>query len=298
MSDTGPLVSPRLQGLLARSRLRPLAALPTGGQGDRSSRAKGSGLEFAEHRPYQPGDDLRHIDPHLEARLGETYIREYNVDQQLPVTILLDTSMSMGTGEPAKLEFALRLAAAIGYLGLSGNDRVRLASYADERILWTRWFSGVRQTERMFAWLSALEAAGTADPSRLVREVVPQLPATGLVIMISDWLAHDPGRVPTMLGGEGRDVIGIHVHAPAEADPSLLGAGGDLRITDSETGEELEVALNDQALDEYRRAWREFTDGLRDSLLSQQALYLPVSSGADVESVLLRDWTRLGLILR
>lgn len=295
---TEPLLSPRLQSLLARSRLRPLTALPSGGLGDRSSKAKGSGLEFAEHRPYQPGDDLRHVDPHLEARLGETFIRQYSVDQQLPVTVLIDASGSMEVGEPTKLAYAARLAAALGYLALSGNDRLKVGTYAGGRVRWTDWFSGVRQSERLFGWLQDISGDGAADLGEVLSLVVPTLPPTGLLVVISDWLSQDVGKIPTMLGAEGRDVLALHVFTPEEADPALLEAAGGLRIVDSETGEELDVALGEQALAEYRQAWSSFSQHLRDGLQSQRALYLPVDTSADLESLLLRDWTRLGLILR
>lgn len=295
---TQPLLPARLKSLLARSRLRLNTALPQGGQGDRSSRARGAGLEFAEHRPYQPGDDLKHIDPHLEARLGETFIRQYSVDAQLPVTILIDSSASMATGEPDKLRFGSELAAALSYLALSGNDRVRLAALQNGQALFTGWFSGVRNTERIVQWLNGLTAQGHAELEAAALSVAGKLPATGLVIIISDWQAEQAARLPLLLGGEGREVICVHVFAPAEADPGQLGNAGDLRIVDSETGEELDVAVNPQALSEYREAWQRFSNGLRDGMLSQRALYMPLNTAADLEAVLLKDWTRLGLILR
>lgn len=296
MSDS--LLSPRLRGLLARSRFRLNAALPAGGQGDRSSRAKGSGLEFAEHRPYQPGDDLKHIDPHLEARLGETFIRQYHVDAQMPVTIFLDTSASMATGDPGKLPFSTRLAAALSYLALSGNDRVRLAELSRGQARWTDWFSGERNIDRILAWLSELKAQDRAQLQEAAVQAASRLPPTGLIIVVSDWQAEDSTRLPVLLAGEGRELICVHVHTPEEENPELLQASGDLRLVDAETGEELDVALNPQALAQYREAWELFTDGLREQFLKQRALYVPVSSDADVEQLLLREWTRLGLILR
>ncbi len=292
------LLSPGLQTLLSRARLRLNAALPSGGQGDRSSRAKGAGLEFAEHRPYQPGDDLRHVDPHLEARLGETFIRQYSVDQQLPVTIVLDTSASMGQEHPSKLDHARAVAAAISYVALAGNDRVRLAAATDGKVLWSEWYSGPRNAERLFDWLSDLEAHGATSLADSARLIVPQLPATGLVLLISDWLSQDVGRLPSQLQREGRVVLGLHVFSPEEADPGLLGAGAALRVVDSETGEEFDVATSEQALDEYRHAWQQFTSELRDQLQGQGARYLPVATNQSVEDLLLRDWTRIGLILR
>lgn len=296
--SSGPLLSPRLQTLLSRSRLRLNDALPAGGHGDRSSRAKGAGLEFAEHRPYQPGDDLRHVDPHLEARLGETFIRQYSVDQQLPVTIVLDVSASMGQEAPSKLDFARQVVAAIAYLALAGNDRVRLAACADGRVLFSEWFSGARNAERLFSWLHGVKAAGQADLAASAPQLLPQLPPTGLVLLVSDWLAQEIGHLPALLRRPGRNVLCLHVFSPAEADPAVLAVGSALRVVDSETGEELDVALNDQAVAEYRLAWQEFVANLRDRLQEQSALYLPVSTDVDVEDLLLRQWTSLGLILR
>lgn len=293
-----PLLSPRLQALLSRSRLRPRTARPLGGQGDRSSAAKGSGLEFAEHRPYQPGDDLRHVDPHLEARLGETYIREYSLDQQLPVTLVLDVSASMAAGEPSRLDRARELAAALAFLALAASDRVRLAAVQNGRVLFTEWFSGARNAERVYAWLSALEPAGRSDLSAAAPEIASKLPAAGQVFIFSDWYDQNPERLPLLLGGEGREVLAVHLYAPADADPTLLSASGDVRLMDAETGEELEVALTEQALREYRDAWEEFRNALRDGLQSRQALYLPVRLDRSVGDVLLRDWTGRGLILR
>ena len=293
-----PLLSPRLQALLARSRLRPRTARPLGGQGDRSSSARGSGLEFAEHRPYQPGDDLRHVDPHLEARLGETYIREYSLDQQLPVTLVLDVSASMAAGEPSRLDYARELAAAVAFLALSASDRVRLAAVQDGRVLFSEWFNGARNAERVYAWLADLEPAEGSDLDGAAPELASKLPAAGQVFIFSDWFDQKSERLPLLLGGEGREVLAVHLFTPADADPAQLSVSGDVRFMDAETGEELEVALTEQALTEYRAAWNGFVGDLRDSLQSRQALYLPVQLDQTVEDVLLRDWTGRGLILR
>lgn len=292
------LLPPRLRTLLARTKLRLNTALPFGGTGDRASRAKGSGLEFAEHRPYQPGDELKHVDPHLEARLGEPFIRQYSVDQQLPVTILLDRSASMEHGHPAKFRFAQELAAALGYLALAGNDRVRLAAYAGKRLLVSPLFSGVRNIEPLCAWLVSLTAGGTAELAGAVDEVMERLPRNGLVIVISDWLAQDVGRLPTMLWRPARDVLAVHVHAPDERDPALLATGGDLNLVDAETGEEMDVSLSGPALDEYRLAWLSWRDSLREELLSQRSFYVSASSDTALETMLLADWMKAGLVGR
>ena len=72
-------------------------------------------MEFADHRRYQPGDDLRHLDTHLHRRTGEHYVRQYEVHRQLPVTIIIDGSASMNFGNPTKFAFACGLASALAF---------------------------------------------------------------------------------------------------------------------------------------------------------------------------------------
>jgi uncharacterized protein (DUF58 family) len=304
---TAPLLEPRLLSLLARTRLRLQSALPAGGLGDRSSRVKGSGLEFIDHRPYEPGDDLRHVDPHLEARLGEAFIRQYSVDQQLPVTILLDSSASMQHGSPGKFLPALRVSAALSYLALAGSDRVRVGAFSGGAgssarqagvISWSGWHQGIRSATQLCAWLQQLKPQGSGSLASAAKQVLAQLPPTGLVIVVSDWLSHEDGPLPGALRRAGREVLALHLYAPDEEDPALLHSGGELHIIDSETGEEIEVSLGDQALAEYRLAWAAWREGLRESLQRQQVHYLPVSSAANLEMLLLNEWMAAGIIGR
>src|SRR5207302_1394616 len=87
-----------------RSRLLVRSAKATVGIGERRSSAKGSGMEFLDYREYQPGDDVRHLDPHLFARTGTHYVRQYSVYQQLPIAIIVDGSASMNFGTPTTFD--------------------------------------------------------------------------------------------------------------------------------------------------------------------------------------------------
>src|SRR5258708_11880258 len=98
-----------LMTALMRSRLAARHAHATIGIGERRSRAKGSGMEFMDHREYQPGDDVRHLDPHLYARTGGYFVRQYAVTRQLPIAIIVDGSASMNFGTPTKFVFPPRL---------------------------------------------------------------------------------------------------------------------------------------------------------------------------------------------
>ena len=112
--------SPRLLQSLQRSRVLVRSAKATVGVGERRSNAKGSGMEFLDYREYQPGDDVRHLDPHLFARTGGHYVRQYAVYQQLPITIIVDGSASMNFSESNACEpmiGALPLRAASPVIG-------------------------------------------------------------------------------------------------------------------------------------------------------------------------------------
>ena len=115
--------SPALLTSLMRSRLLVRQARATIGIGERRSRGKGAGMEFIDYREYQPGDDVRHLDPHLHARTGGYFVRQHAVYQQLPITIVVDGSASMNFGTPTKFDFACGLAAAELMLAAVGGDR-------------------------------------------------------------------------------------------------------------------------------------------------------------------------------
>ena len=96
-------------------------------QGERRSKRRGQSVEFADHRPYVVGDDLRFVDWNIYGRLDQLFLKLFLEEQDLTVHILVDASASMAEGEPAKDLFAKKLAAALGYIGLVNNNRVTLS---------------------------------------------------------------------------------------------------------------------------------------------------------------------------
>jgi uncharacterized protein (DUF58 family) len=103
--------------LVARRRTR-------GSAGERRSRTLGRGVEFSDHRAYQVGDDWRYVDWSIYARLDRLFVKLFEEEEDTDVHLLVDASGSMAVGSPPKLEYAKRLAAALGYVGLAGGDRV------------------------------------------------------------------------------------------------------------------------------------------------------------------------------
>src|SRR5579872_1300001 len=105
---------------------------PFAGQmkGEKRSIKRGTSIEFADYREYSLGDDLRYVDWNTVARLDKMFLKLFVEEEDLYLALLLDSSRSMDFGEPKKLHHAIRLAAALGYIGLSNYDRVSVQTYA------------------------------------------------------------------------------------------------------------------------------------------------------------------------
>src|ERR1700757_1873924 len=133
MSETQPqpLLDPqflaRLEQLELVSRKIFLGRL----KGERKSKRKGQSVEFADYRNYVVGDDLRHLDWNLYARLDRLFIRLFMEEEDLHVYILLDNSLSMDFGNPSKLHYAKQVTAALGFIGLVNMDRVVIEAFND-----------------------------------------------------------------------------------------------------------------------------------------------------------------------
>src|SRR5512136_3158941 len=126
-----PLLSPELLRRLEQFQLLAQRRAKSSLKGERRSRARGHSVEFADYRNYVAGDDLRYLDWNLYGRLDRLFLKLYEEERELPVRILLDASESMTFGTPRKFDFARQIAAAIGYVGLCGFDRVSLIGFPD-----------------------------------------------------------------------------------------------------------------------------------------------------------------------
>jgi uncharacterized protein (DUF58 family) len=290
------LLPPALLQKLGRTRLAVLRAVASKGIGERRSRAIGGGIEFADHRAYQFGDDPRSLDPHLLARLGRHYVRQYSVHQALSVTVLLDTSRSMAFGNPPKLDFARSLAAGLAYAGLAGGDQVLVGAFTGDRVQWHPRLQGASRTATLMAWLGGLQAGGVTDLRRTVRTALPRIPSgKGLTILISDWMGDGALEALGALRASGEEVLVVHVLAPEEVEPELLGTG-DVRFVDGETGMEIETTLDAGLHQWYRERLAGWVQQLKGQVRSSAGRYVQVRSDDDLESVFVRTFRREGLI--
>src|SRR5258708_36333738 len=101
-------------------------------KGERRSKRKGQSVEFADYRNYVKGDDLRHLDWNLYARLDRLFIRLFQEEEDLHFYVLIDNSLSMDFGSPSKLHYAKQVAAALSFIALVNMDRVVIEAFHDK----------------------------------------------------------------------------------------------------------------------------------------------------------------------
>ncbi len=278
---------------LSRSKLLPRWALATVGVGERRSKSKGAGFEFADHRKYEIGDDLRYLDLHIQARLGENFIRQYEVHRQLPITILIDSSQSMEVGEPQRLSVALRLASILSFVGLAGGDQVQLGIVSGDRIEWSSRIHGASRAQVIFEWLGRKHAQGGSFAAAM-RAAARHVTDRGLFIAISDWWDEGVGDL-LPLAASGQEIWGLHLVTPDEMDPAVLGQG-EAQLVDAETGLEVEITVDRGTIERYRRAFEAWQDQLRQKFSKVRGRYMVIPTTRPLEELVLRDWRREGVV--
>lgn len=248
--------------------------------GEHRAFRRGASVEFAEHRPYTPGDDPRRIDWNAYARLGELVVRLFVAEEDVTVRLLLDASASMGFGAPAKLDVARRLAAGLGYLALRGSERVALLVGAEDAVAQAPVMRG---RERVHALLAALDAARAGGSTRLDlaadRVLARRATGPGVAVLFGDLL--DDGatvRAATRLAAARHEVVVVHVLCEEELDP---GADGATALIDGETGEALDLVLDADARGAYRAELARFLDESARALRRVGARYVQAFPGRD-----------------
>ena len=259
-------------------------------KGGRRSVKRGQSVEFADFRDYTLGDDLRQLDWNVYARLERLFVKLFVEEEDVTVTFLIDASPSMAYGRPQKLLFAKRAAAALGYIALSGEDRVVTAALSGRQ---ARRHSGLRGSGRVFRLLGNLSgiqpAEGATDLVLAARHAAAMVSGRGVVVLLSDLL--DPGadRVVRELAATGSELIVLHTLSPDELDPMLE---GDLKLVDAETGEGIDVTVDLAAIDDYKARLAAWQATLEDLATKRRASYVPISTDTPLNDLVFAELRR------
>jgi uncharacterized protein (DUF58 family) len=233
-------------------RLALLARRPVRGwvAGRRRSRASGHSVEFRDHRAYGAGDDLRYLDWNVYGRTDRLHVKRFVDDEDLCLHLLLDASASMDWGEPSKLGWAARVAAALGFVALASLERVAFGVLRAR--LEGGWppARGRARISALFEALASVRGEGTTDLDAALADYARRAPPGGVAVVLSDLLApRGYERGLAALAERRLEVHVVHVLGPEDFAPSLA---GDLRLVDHETGEVRELCVDAETRREYR----------------------------------------------
>jgi uncharacterized protein (DUF58 family) len=260
--------------------------------GEYSSAFRGRGVEFAEVREYQPGDDVRTIDWNVTARLGSAYVKRYLEERELTVVFLVDFSASgrFGSRVRTKGELGAEVAAVLALAAARNNDRVGAAFFTDRIEHHIAPAKGRRHVLRLISELLAFEPSGTGtDLGAVLAELEPTLRRRAVLFILSDFMA--AGYEP-VLGRLARrhDVVALQLVDPRER---ALPAAGLVTMWDTESGAWRRIDTSDEAV----RAWfarrsEEFDRGLERGLRERNADLLRLETGRPYAEPLLSFFRR------
>ncbi len=266
------------------------------GAGQRRSQRLGDGLEFADHRDYVPGDDIRYIDWPYYGRMDKLLLRLFHEHSEGAVTIMLDCSASMGpAGEAGKFDYARKVAAALAYVAMGSLERVRIAPFAAELGEIISAGRNRSQILTVMDFLSDLTASGTTSLARATAEIARRDAPGDAVMLISDLLGCEDQLDDCLarLRGAGMDVVVIHVVSPADAEPDLQGTAV---LADSETNQRIPVTITDSIMDSYRKTWLAFRNGCQSCCRKRGAVHMAAETDQPPERLLLQTLRRAGVV--
>ena len=246
-----------------------------GAGGTRRSRQTGSSAEFSDYREYIPGDDIRRIDWNAMARFDRIFLKLFMEEQESAVTVLLDGSGSM----EGKWIAARNAAEAVGYLALTGGDRLRVVFLHADGNRMSPLLSGRQAYARLAQFLDTCTPQGGGSLTERVMHVEGL--RKGLCFLISD--CYEENGIGTALDNlryRGQECAVIQPLSPFELDPALDGA---VKLTDAENGETVNLLADREALESYRHALEKFLQETREACFRRETPYALLDGGKDFE---------------
>lgn len=245
----------------------------------------GQSIEFLQHRQYTRGDEIRHIDWKVYARQDRLYIKQYEEETNLRLTLLVDRSASMayGDGESNKFDYSASVSACLAYLALRQKDATGLYTFDTAIRATVPAKSNQQQLARILSMLESVGADGRTDLTSVAKQVAQGIPRRGLVLIISDLLGVDNLMEGLqVLRQRGHDIVLFHVLHDDEMDFQFNGA---TRFEGLETEEFLNC--NPRALREgYLEALEEFLSSTRRACGRLSIEYMQVRTSEPLDAVL------------
>jgi uncharacterized protein (DUF58 family) len=288
----GPIIDQKFLEKLERLTLHWQKSFPGLVGGRNPSRLSGPGQEFLDHRHFHHGDDLRSVNWRAYLRLEKLFMKMFQVEPRIPVRLLLDTSESMSTGSPSKLDYTRRLAAALCYVGLVRLDNICLQPFnngLDETFLCT---GGRHRFMPAVNFLTGLKPSGKTDYLKIARDFASTYPQRGLLIVMSDFLDDAGAEKPLQyLADYGHELFLVHVWSPEDREPLW---DGEMELIDAETGDRLEIALDEKARTGYTTAFDDYSKALNTLANRSGGRYVGLSTSTQLDDAIFGALMRSG----
>lgn len=263
---------------------------------DRETLRRGGSIEFADHRRYTPGDELKYLDWSVFARHGKLFIKEFSAEESVQVIVLLDASRSMGGQDGTKGDYAKRLAACLLYIGLAHFDTVSFLPFAG---VLGEGVRGLRGKQRIFELLPVLERLpfeGLTSFEGAFRVPLPKGRGKRIALLISDLYDLDGyARGLRLLQAQRLQPHVIHVVEEADLDP---GRAGRIRLVDRETRRAREVLLSEQLQSRYRQVFESYLSEVEAWCMAAEVGYARVLTAVPLEKVVIELLRRKGILDR
>jgi uncharacterized protein (DUF58 family) len=257
-----------------------------GTKGEHASARKGFSLEFADYRRYQQGDDLRYVDWNIYRRLDRLLLKVFTAEEEVNVYLLVDTSRSMAEGSPPKIEYAKKVAAAVGYIGLKNLDRVGGASFSSRLGSPLTLGRGRKQILHLFDFLAGLSCGGETDLRATVHSFSRLFPHPGLVVLVSDLLDPYGCRAGLEeLARQKHQILVIHLLDAEEIQPK---SAGDVALVDVERHRERRLFLDTDLVRRFQQELQSFFSEIETTCASRQVDYLRTTTKTPFDQFVLQ----------
>jgi uncharacterized protein (DUF58 family) len=286
------LLTPKLLKRLEAFQLHTRRSFLGQRQGIHRSIRRGHGLEFDDYRLYTPGDDYRYIDWGVYARTDKLYLKQFKEEQDLNVSILVDSSKSMLYSKD-KFEFSKAIGLALGYIALSSGDNLRYCFLGSASASPT--YFGIKSFKRAVSDVSSAAASGSFDWSLAIRKVMDRQKIPGRCFIVSDFLYEQESIISALdyLRSRGFEVSLVHLTSPDELNLELT---GNIVVRDAETNEEIELSLDQSSKKEYQKKYREHFDFLNRYCKKTGIISIEVSSVESLSEVVFGKFLKQGLL--
>ena len=265
-----------------------------GGGGEHAVSRKGFSLEFSDYRRYQRGDDLRYIDWNVYRRLERLLLKVFTAEEEMNIYLLVDTSRSMAEGHPAKIDYAKKIAAALGYIGLKNLDRVGGASFSTQIAQPLTLGRGRKQVLSLFRFLANLSASGQTNLRAAIHSFTNLFPHPGFVVIVSDLFDETGWRAALEeLTAKRYQILVIHIVDAEETQPK---AWGDVALIDVEAGRERKFFLDADLVRRFQTEMERYFNEIETVCARRRIDYLRTTTQVPFDEFVLQTLRQVGSV--